>query len=69
MTMTKLIFFALLLSVSLVNAQIPSGYYDPANGLSGVPLQAALHNIIKGHTVISYAALWTAYQTTDKKAT
>ena len=30
-------------------------------------LQTALHTIIKGHTVISYAGLWTAYYTTDDK--
>ena len=47
--------------------QIPPGYYDSANGKTGVALQAALHNIIKGHTVISYAGLWTAYYTTDDK--
>jgi len=55
------------LFVSRVFAQIPPGYYDPANGMTGVPLQAALHNIIKGHTVISYSGLWTAYYTTDDK--
>ena len=59
--------FAMLLLVSSVFSQIPSGYYDAANGKTGVALQAALHNIIKGHTVISYAGLWTAYYTTDDK--
>ncbi|NVO01346.1 MAG: endonuclease [Bacteroidetes bacterium] len=49
-------------------AQIPAGYYDSAAGLVGTPLKAALHNIIKNHTVVSYAGLWTAYSTTDKKA-
>ncbi|MDP1623021.1 MAG: endonuclease [Bacteroidales bacterium] len=48
-------------------SQIPPGYYDPANGKTGVALQAALHNIIKGHTIISYSGLWTAYYTTDDK--
>ena len=43
----------LLLSVSTrILGQIPPGYYDAANGKSGVALQAALHNIIKGHTAI-----------------
>jgi len=50
-----------------VSGQIPSGYYDPANGLSGTQLQAALHNIIKNHTVKSYDYLWTAFYTTDDK--
>jgi len=34
--------------------QIPPGYYDNAEGLSGDELKAALHNIIKGHTEYSY---------------
>jgi len=59
--------FLLVLFISRVFAQIPPGYYDPASGKTGVALQAALHTIIKGHTVISYAGLWTAYYTTDDK--
>jgi len=51
-----------------VNGQIPPGYYTAADGKTGVALQAALHNIIKGHTYISYDALWTAFQTTDKRS-
>lgn len=68
MSKIKLLFLALMVSANLVYAQAPSGYYDPANGLSGTPLQAALHNIIDNHTAISYAALWGAYPNTDKKA-
>lgn len=45
----------------------PPGYYSTANGLNGVQLQQALHNIIDNHTVITYASLWTSFQTTDKK--
>ncbi len=48
-------------------SQIPPGYYDPATGKTGVDLQAALHDIIKGHTVQSYSFLWTAFETTDDK--
>ena len=48
--------------------QIPPGYYATAEGKTGVALQAALHNIIKGLTSITYDALWTAFQSTDKKA-
>ena len=59
--------FLLVLFISRVFAQIPPGYYDPSSGKTGVALQAALHTIIKGHTVISYAGLWTAYYTTDDK--
>jgi endonuclease I len=45
--------------------QIPAGYYNSANGLSGEPLKTALYNIINDHTVISYTALWNAFTTTD----
>ena len=68
MTKIKLLFLALIVSFNLVNAQAPATYYNSANGFTGVPLQLALHNIIKNHTAISYNGLWTAYQTTDKKA-
>jgi len=60
-----------LLCLSLISsicfAQIPAGYYNSAQGLTGNPLKIALHNIIKNHTQISYNGLWTAYQKTDKK--
>ncbi|MFA6455557.1 MAG: endonuclease [Bacteroidota bacterium] len=42
-------------------------YYESAYTLYGTALRTALHNIIKGHTVVSYSALWTYMQTTDKK--
>ena len=49
-------------------AEIPTGYYNTASGLSGTALQAALHNIIKNHTVISYTpGVWNAFYTTDDK--
>jgi len=56
-----------LLIFKLSFAQIPSGYYNTAQGLSGDTLKQVLHNIIKNHNSISYAALWNAYQKTDKK--
>jgi len=55
---------ALLILLS-VRAQIPSGYYDDANGLTGEALQTALHNIIDNHNAVSYSYLWTAFETTD----
>lgn len=48
-------------------AQIPSGYYNSAEGLSGAPLKTALHKIIRGHTKKTYAQVWTAFYTTDDK--
>jgi endonuclease I len=56
------LFFALS-----VMAQAPSNYYNSANGLSGNALKTALHNIIKGHTVISYSATANAFWSTDNK--
>ena len=48
-------------------AQIPSGYYNNANGKTGDELKVALHNIIKGHHVVSYAGLLNAFAYTDCK--
>jgi endonuclease I len=50
-----------------VDVSIPSGYYDGTAGLSGSALLIALHNIIKGHTAISYSSTATAFQRTDKR--
>ncbi len=52
----------------LLFSQIPSGYYNPANGLSGTALQQALHNIIDDHDTQTYGALWNAFPDTDKKS-
>ncbi|MBI9037711.1 MAG: endonuclease [Bacteroidales bacterium] len=35
-------------------SQIPSGYYDGTEGLSGSQLKLVVHNIIKGHIEFSY---------------
>ena len=56
--------FALAVSVS---AQAPANYYNSANGLTGNQLKIALHNIIKGHTSISYSQIWNAFWSTDNK--
>ena len=50
-----------------VNVSIPAGYYAAATGLHGSALLIALHNIIKGHTSISYSSTATAFQRTDKR--
>ncbi|MEO8761904.1 MAG: endonuclease [Bacteroidia bacterium] len=55
----------LSLSVSVSLAQIPAGYYNTANGLTGANLKTALHNIIKGNASITYAQIWTSYDSTD----
>jgi endonuclease I len=63
-----LLLASLIFCVSLAFSQIPTGYYDSANGLYGTELQAALHNIIKGHTVVTYQSLWYYFESTDKKS-
>ena len=66
--MKKLFSVVVALSFALmVSAQAPSDYYNSANGLTGNQLKAALHNIIKGHTTISYQQLWNAFWSTDNK--
>jgi endonuclease I len=62
------IFTLLLFLTGSLTAQIPSGYYNSANGLAGTQLQLALHNIIDDHTVISYGDLWDYFEDTDKKS-
>ncbi len=52
---------------NFVDTRIPAGYYDSALGLRGTALRAALHEIIKNHTVQSYDYALTAFQTTDVK--
>ncbi|MGE5424119.1 MAG: endonuclease [Syntrophothermus sp.] len=59
--------FSLILFVFSAAGQIPAGYYDAAAGKTGTALQSALHNIIKGHTSVSYSSLPTYFQSTDKK--
>jgi endonuclease I len=62
------LWFALFFWVSIVAGQIPSGYYDAAIGKSGVQLQSALHDIIKGHTIVTYTpGVWSAFYTSDVK--
>lgn len=48
-------------------SQIPPGYYDSAEGLTGLELREELSEIIDDHTVESYGDLWTHLQSTDVK--
>lgn len=59
------ILVALALVGSLAAAQPPAGYYDSAEGLSGLALKQALHNIIDNQDPLTYSGLWTAFSTTD----
>ena len=58
------ILFFLILSVTY--GQIPAGYYNDAQGLTGYQLKTALKNIItNGHNAHSYNDLYNAYESTD----
>ncbi|HOK37711.1 MAG TPA: endonuclease [Bacteroidales bacterium] len=61
------IFILLVFSFYVSLSQIPTGYYDSADGLTGEQLRSELHEIIKNPQVTSYSGLWTAFQSTDKK--
>jgi hypothetical protein len=50
-----------------VDVSIPAGYYNAAAGLQGSALLIALHNIIKGHTSLTYTFTATAFHNTDKR--
>ncbi len=64
----KRLFYPLFLILPAFAFAQPPGYYTTANGLNGQPLRAALRNIIRAHTALSYTpGLWNAYYTTDKK--
>jgi hypothetical protein len=45
-------------------AQVPDGYYANATG-TGYTLKTQLYNIIKDHTVQTYAGLYITYETSD----
>ena len=59
--------FGFLATITIVFAQAPANYYNSAEGLTGDRLKVALHNIIKGHTTISYANIWNAFYSTDHR--
>ena len=66
--MFKYLLFFSLTGIQLAHGQAPAGYYNAAANLNGQQLRVALFNIIKAHNVQPYNALWTAFETTDKKA-
>ncbi len=66
MKKTFLSTLGLLLGLTIF-AQIPNGYYDDAEGLSGAQLKTALYGIINDHDAQSYSSIWTHFHTTDDK--
>lgn len=65
--MKQILRFLVVLHCVLIHVAVKGQYYNPAFGKNGAILKTALHDIIKGHTVITYSGLWTAYFTTDNK--
>lgn len=61
-----LLVFSFLGFIANLSAQ-PINFYNNTSSLTGLPLRSALKNIIDGHNSQTYAALWTHFQTTDKK--
>ena len=57
---------------STLFAQIPAGYYNNAQGLTGPGLKSALHNIINNHTTYPYTSsstdVWDILQKADQDA-
>ncbi|MBR3709408.1 MAG: endonuclease [Bacteroidales bacterium] len=63
----RLLIFLFALVGTTIQAQIPNGYYNNANGKTGDELKTALHDIIKDHHVVSYNGLINAFAYTDCK--
>lgn len=61
-----LFFVALFVSIQLM-ADIPNGYYNPADGKSGNQLRLALQSVIDNHAVVTYDQLYTLFEDADSK--
>lgn len=57
---------SLILTVTFLTGAVPEGYYSGTEGKTGEELKHTLHTIIRGHTRISYTAVYTALQNTDE---
>ena len=61
-------FFSLI--YFFVSSQVPNGYYNSANGLTGIDLKSALNTIIKNHIEYPYTSsstdVWDILKETDK---
>lgn len=62
----SILFFSFILICFATDAQIPAGYYNGTETLSGNVLKQTLHNIIDNHNSVSYSSLWNHVQVTDK---
>ena len=59
------LFVILALVCTLLSAQSPIDYYNPAFGKSNIALRLALQDIIDGHTNVGYDGLWKVYRVSD----
>ena len=59
-----------LFVAAVASAQIPAGYYSPAEGKTGNELKSALYDIIKGHVEYPYTSkgtdVWDILKETDR---
>lgn len=67
--MKRNLFFLILFFgfYACLKAQVPAGYYNAANGLTGEPLLEALHNIISNDVHTTYSGLWNSFKSTDAR--
>ena len=59
------LFFMLLFFTTLADSQIPTGYYNNANGKASAELKTALYHIINPHTQLEYYSSSIYFQQTD----
>jgi len=66
----KIIFIFLFLIFNFLSADIPDGYYDGTEGLTGEELKTALHDIINDHIEFPYTSTstdtWDILKETDQ---
>ena len=58
----------IIATAGMLNAAIPSGYYDSAVGKNKQSLLSELCNIVGSHTTVSYNGLWNVYATPDVRS-
>ena len=65
----RIMLAALLLAYTMGMSAVTSAYYSNLDGKSGSTLFTALTTVSSsGHSSVGYTGLWTAFETTDKKA-
>ncbi len=64
--MLRYLAVVLLLCSAKLTAEVPEGYYDATEGLTGKDLKAALNDIIKDHVQFSYSSTWDILKETDR---